>query len=182
MPTSRGDPDDIVRRPGFFNAALLASCAMLFVALPLLAGAVEDRQRHYELLVRNAQSLREATVTMTPAESGMGTRHRVDAEAGGVLIRNVTIQELAGIAYGVTRYYVRGEHFYEEGEQDWLIVPRYDVQVSGRVSEPEEFDPFSLRARITRLLAERHGLEIYVDSKCQPPCGKYGVPMPADPL
>ena len=176
------DPDDIVRRPGFFNSALLAACAMLFVALPLLAGAVEDRQRHYELLIRNAQSLREATVTMTPAESGMGTRHRVDADAGGVLIRNVTIQELAGIAYGVTRYYVRGDHFYEEGEQDWLIVPRYDVRVRGRVFEPDKFDPFALRARITRLLAERHGLEIYVDSKCQPPCGKYGVPMPADPL
>jgi hypothetical protein len=176
------DPDDIVRRPGFFNSALLAACAMLFVALPLLAGAVEDRQRHYELLVRNAQSLRGATVTMMPAEPGMGTRHRVDAEAGGVLIRNVTIQELAGIAYGVTRYYVRGDHFYEEGEQDWLIVPRYDVRVSGRVFEPDKFDPFALRARITRLLAERHGLEIYVDSKCQPPCGKYGVAMPADPL
>ena len=112
----------------------------------------------------------------------MGTRHGVAATAGGVLIRNVTIQELAGIAYGVTRYYVRGDHFYEEGEQDWLIVPRYDVQISGRVFEPAEFDPFALRARITRLLAERHGLEIYVDSKCQPPCGKYGVAMPADPL
>jgi hypothetical protein len=54
--------------------------------------------------------------------------------------------------------------------------------VSGRVFEPDKFDPFALRARITRLLAERHGLEIYVDSKCQPPCGKYGVAMPADPL
>ena len=176
------DPDDIVRRPSFLNAALLTVCATLFVVLPLLAGGLEDRQKHYELLVRNARSLRDAAVTMKPAAPGMGTRHRVAATATGVLIRNVTIQELAGMAYGVTRYYVRGDHFYEEGEQDWLIVPRYDVQVSGRVSEPDEFDPFALRARITRLLAERHGLEIYVDSKCQPPCGKYGVPMPADPL
>jgi hypothetical protein len=176
------DPDDIVRRPGFLNSALLTACAILFVALPLLAGALEDREKHFELLVRNARSLRDATVTMRPAAPGMGTRYRVAATAGGVQIRNVTIQELAGLAYGVTRYYVRGDHFYEEGEQDWLIVPRYDVQISGRVSEPDEFDPFALRARITRLLAERHGLEIYVDSKCQPPCGKYGVPMPADPL
>jgi hypothetical protein len=172
------DLDDLVRRPGFFGSALLTACAMMFVALPLLAGAVDDRQRHYELLIRNAQSLRDAAVTMTAAEPGMGTRHRVDAKEDGVLIRNVTIQELAGIAYGVKRYYVRGDHFYEEGEQDWLIVPRYDVRVSGRVFEPDRFDPFALRAPITRLLAERHGLEIYVDSKCQPPCGKYGVPMP----
>jgi hypothetical protein len=176
------DLDDIVRRPGFLKSALLTSCTLVFVALPLLAGALENRQRHYELLVRNAQSLRDATVTMTPAAPGMGTRYRVDANATGVLIRNVTIQDLAGIAYGVTRYYVRGQHFHEEGEKDWLTVPRYDVRVAGRVFEPDKFDPFSLRNRITRLLAERHGLEIYVNSKCQPPCGNYGVPMPADPL
>jgi len=112
----------------------------------------------------------------------MGTRYRVDADHDGVFIRNVTIQELAGIAYGVTRYYVRGDHFYEEGAQDWFIVPRYDVRVTGRVIDPERFDPLALRARMTRMLAERHGIEIYVDSKCQPPCGKYGVPMPVDPL
>jgi hypothetical protein len=173
------DPDDIVRRPGFFNSALLALCAMLLVAMPLLAGAVEGRQKHFELLVSNARSLRNAAVSMTPAAAGMGTRYRVDADEEGVSIRNVTIQELAAIAYGVTRYYVRGDHFYEEGEQDWFIVPRYDVRVSGRVHEPDKFDPFALRASITRMLAERHGLEIYVNRECQPPCGKYGVPMPA---
>jgi hypothetical protein len=176
------DPDDIVRRPGFFSSALLTACAMLCVALPALAGALEDRQRHFELLVSNSRSLRDAAVTMTPAAPGMGTRYRVDADHDGVFIRNVTIQELAGIAYGVTRYYVRGDHFYEEGAQDWFIVPRYDVRVTGRVIDPERFDPLALRARMTRMLAERHGIEIYVDSKCQPPCGKYGVAMPADPL
>lgn len=176
------DPDDIVRRPGFFSSALLTACAMLCVTMPALAGALEDRQRHFELLVSNSRSLRYAAVTMTAAAPGMGTRYRVDADHDGVFIRNVTIQELAGIAYGVTRYYVRGDHFYEAGEQDWFIVPRYDVRVTGRVIDPERFDPLALRARITRMLAERHGLEIYVDSKCQPPCGKYGVAMPADPL
>jgi hypothetical protein len=75
---------------------------------------------------------------------------------------------------------VRGDHWSAEGAQDWFIVPRYDVRVTGRVLDPERFDPLALRARITRMLAERHGLEIYVDSKCQPPCGKYGVPMPED--
>lgn len=176
------DINDLAPRPGFFNSALLTACAMLFVAAPMLAGATEDRQRQYELLIRNAQSLRDATVTMVPAAPGMGSRYRVDADADGVMIRNVTIQELAGIAYGVARYYVRGEHFYEAGAQDWFIVPRYDVRVTGRIIEPSKFDPFALRARITRMLAERHGLEIYVNSKCQPPCGKYGVPMPPDPL
>jgi hypothetical protein len=176
------DIDDIVPRPGFFNSALLTTCALLFVAVPVLAGAIDDRQWRHELLISNAQSLRDASVTMLPSAPGMGSRYRIDADEHGVLIRNVTIQELAGIAYGVTRYYVRGDHFHAQGELDWFIVPRYDVRVVGRVIEPGRFDPFALRARITRMLAERHGLEIYVDSKCQPPCGKYGVPMPPDPL
>jgi hypothetical protein len=174
------DSNDVVPRPGFFNSALLTACAMLSVVIPVLAGAVEDRQKHYELLITNSRSLRDATVTMKPAAPGMGRRFRLDADELGVFIRNVTIQELAGIAYGVTRYYVRGDHWSAEGAQDWFIVPRYDVRVTGRVIEPERFDPLALRARITRMLAERHGLEIYVDSKCQPPCGKYGVPMPAE--
>ena len=174
------DIDDFVPRPGFFNAALLTACAILFVVIPVLAGAVDDRQRRHALLVSNARSLRDAAITMVPAAPGMGRRYRIDADERGVLIRNATIQELAGIAYGVTRYYVRGDHFYEEGEQDWFIVPRYDVRVTGRVVEPEEFDPLALRSRMTRMLAERHGLEIYVDNKCQPPCGKYRVPMPEE--
>jgi hypothetical protein len=176
------DINDLVRRPGFFNSALLTACALLFVAIPVLAGGLEDRQRRYELLVSNAKSLRDATVTMKPAAPGMGRRFRIDADERGISIRNVTIQELAGLAYGVTRYYVRGDHWQVAGEEDWFIVPRYDVRVTGRVLEPARFDAYSLRARITRMLAERHGLEIYVDSKCQPPCGKYGVPMPENPL
>jgi len=176
------DINDFVRRPGFFHSAVLTACALLFVALPVIGGGLEGRQRHYELLIANAVSLRDAPVTMTPAEPGMGQRFRVEADEHGVLIRNATIQELAGIAYGVTRYYVRGEHWHYEGELDWFIVPRYDVRVTGRVIEPGRFDPFALRGRITRMLAEKHSLEIYVDSKCQPPCGKYGVAMPADPL
>ena len=176
------DLNDLVRRPGFFSSALLTACALLFVALPVIGGGLEERQHHYELLIENAVSLRDAPVTMVPAKPGIGFRFRVDADEHGVLIRNATIQELAGIAYGVTRYYVRGDHWRYEGELDWFTVPRYDVRVSGRVTEPERFDPFALRARITRMLAEKHSLEIYVDSQCQPPCGKYGVAMPADPL
>ena len=74
------DLDDIVRRPGFFSSALLTACAMLCVTMPVLAGALEDRQRHFELLVSNSRSLRDAAVTMTPAAPGMGTRYRVDAD------------------------------------------------------------------------------------------------------
>lgn len=176
------DTDDIEPYPGFFNSAFLTACAILFVAVPMLAGAIDDRQWRHQLLIGNSRLLRNAAVTMEPAAPGMGRRYRIDADARGVSIRNVTIQELAGIAYGATLYFVRADHSYVAGEEDWFIVPRYDLRVTARVLAPGQFDPYALRARITRMLAERHGLEIYVDSKCQPPCGKYGVPMPEETL
>jgi len=176
------DADDFVARPGFFSSVLLTVCAVGFVGGPVLAGAVDDRQRRHELLLVNSMALRNAPVDMMPAAPGMGSRFRVLADEHGVVIRNVTLQELAGLAYGVTRYFVRGDHFASSQDDDWLTVPRYDVKVTGAVREPSDFDAYALRPLITRMLAEHHGLEIYVNNKCQPPCGRYGVPMPADPL
>ena len=119
---------------------------------------------------------------MRPAAPGMGTRSRLSADAHGVFIRNATIQDLTAFAYGVNRFFVRGDHFFESGEKDWLIDARYDIRITGAIREPGEFDTYALRAPITQMLAERHGLEIYLNNECQPPCGKYGVPMADDGL
>ena len=48
--------------------------------------------------------------------------------------------------------------------------------------EPEDFDPYALRQRMTKMLAERFGFELYLNGKCQPPCGKYGVELSPDAL
>jgi len=63
-----------------------------------------------------------------------------------------------------------------------MISPRYDVHVTAPVQRPAEFDPYALRQPVTKLLAERFGLEINLDNRCQPPCGSYAVAMPVDPL
>ena len=176
------DVNDIVARPGFFKSAMLTACALLLITAPLLAGAVADRQERRELLIANSLSLRRATVVLTAAAPGMGTRYRVTADLNGVLIRNANVRELVALAYGLNSYYVRGDHFYEAGEQDWLLIPRYDVRVVGTVREPERFDTYALRQTVTKLLADRFGLEIYLNDACQPPCGKYGVAMRPEPL
>jgi hypothetical protein len=118
-----------------------------------------------------------------PAAPGMGSRLRVIADERGVTIRNATLQEIGGLAYGVSVYMVRGQHFIKEGEVDWLTGPRHDVRVYGNVVEPEEFDSYALRVPLTRTLATRYGLEIYHNGKCQPPCGRWGsYVLPPDAL
>ncbi len=78
------------------------------------------------------------------------------------------------------RFFVRGDHFKEEDERDWLIDARYDMRIDGKVHDPDRFDTYALRVPVTRMLAQNHGLEIYVNNACQPPCGRYGVAIPEE--
>jgi hypothetical protein len=174
----RHDPDDVAPGLGFVRGLLFTAFALVAMSGPLLAGAVDDRLWRHELLLEHSAALRDATVVMKPAAPGMGARVRVSATEHGVRIRNATIRDLAALAYGVNRFFVRGDHFYESGETDWLIDVRYDISIAGAIREPGNFDTYALRRPVTRMLAERHGLEIYVNSECQPPCGRYGVAMP----
>lgn len=174
------DPEDVPPGLGFLRGMLFAAVTMITLSAPLLAGAVDDRQARHALLVADARTLRDAKVVMKPAAPGMGQRVRVTAAADGVYIRNATIQDLAALAYGVNRFFVRGDHFYEEGERDWLIDARYDMRIDGKVHDPDRFDTYALRVPVTRMLAQNHGLEIYVNNACQPPCGRYGVAIPEE--
>jgi hypothetical protein len=178
----RRDPDDIAPGLGFVRGLLFTAVALAAMSGPLLAGAVDDRLWRHELLLENSAALRDAPVVMKPAAPGMGARVRVSATKDGVFIRNATIRDLAALAYGVNRFFVRGDHFYESGETDWLIDVRYDISISGTIREPGNFDTYALRRPVTRMLAEHHGLEIYVNGECKPPCGRYGVVMPEESL
>lgn len=179
------DADDIVRRPGFFTAAFLTACASCVVLVPVIAGAVDDRQRRFEHLIVNSVALRQSRVELTVAAPGQGFRFRVDADSHGVAIHNASIHDLVAIVYGIKRHLVYTEQFMSGADPDprpWMHWPRYDVRVVARVPKPQDFDPYAMRQSVTKLLAERFGLEIYLNDDCQPPCGRYGVPLSADPL
>jgi hypothetical protein len=168
------DPDDREPSVGFLRAALMTLCAIIVMSIPLLDGSVRASVRAHALLETNTRALSDARVILRPAKPGMGSRFFVNVDARGVRIRNVTLQELAGLAYGVSRFMVRGRHFQEYAGADWMLDYRYDVQIAGSIAEPERFDTFALRQPITRELAKNLGLEIYVNNSCQPPCGKWG--------
>jgi len=175
--------DDALRYPGFIVSALMVFCACAAILVPLLGGALADRQRRHELLIVNSLSLRAGQVVISAAAPGMGSRYRVVADARGALVRNANLIDLVAIVYGIHRSAVWSEQMAVSDERDfWLLSPRYDVRVIAPVRNPRDFDPYSLRQPVTRLLAERFGLEIHLDNKCQPPCGIYGVAMSVEPL
>jgi hypothetical protein len=173
------DPDDRAPGLGFWKAALFTACVTGVAGAVLLAGAVDNRQWRRDLLLANSLALRGAPIVMHPAAPGMGSRSRVLADGNSVLIRNTSIQDLVALAYGVNHYSVWSDQMYSQDsdpeDQYWLTVPRYDVRVAAPIREPGEFDPYALRNPITKLLAERFGLQIFVNQRCQPPCGTYGV-------
>ena len=175
------DPDDAPPALGFFKAALLTFCAASIVSGTVMAGAIADRRWRQELLVTHARALLDAPIHMIQAVPGMGLRWRIDARADGVLLRNISIQDLVALAYGVNHYAVWGNQMMNEDDptsKPWLVDPRYDLRISAPLVDPADFDAYALRPRLTKYLAERFGYEIYVNGRCQPPCGSYGVAMP----
>ena len=179
------DIDDIQSRPGFICSALMSACALCAVSIPMLAGAIHDRQQRLERLIANSLALRDAPVAMAPAAHGMGARYRVDADAHGVSVRNVNIHDLVAIAYGVKRHSVITPQMYsgvESASRSWLHWPRYDLRIQAQVPDPREFDAYALRQNLTRALSEQFGLEIYLNGDCQPPCGNYHLAMAKEPL
>lgn len=177
------DPDDVPPGLGLWRGALFTLIAMLVCAMPMIAGAVEGTENRRALIRENARALATAKLEMRPAAPGLGTRVRVQADENGVVIRNVTLQQLSGLAYGVSIYAVWAQHkvYAEDRATDWFAGQRFDLYAAARIREPERFDAYSLRVPVTRMLAHRYGVELYLNQKCQPPCGVYNVPIPEEP-
>lgn len=177
------NPDDVPAGLGFFKGALFALCVTSIVCGVLLGGAIADRRWRLELLGTHARSLRGAEITLNEAAPGMGRRSRIDVRPDGILIRNISVQDLVALAYGVNHYAVWGNQMMYDDDPDaksWLVDSHYDLRIRAQIAAPEDFDPYALRPRITQLLADRFGFEVYVNGKCQPPCGGYHLPLPEE--
>jgi hypothetical protein len=180
------DPDDVPPGVGFMRAAAFTFCTVIILAGVIFDGAIADQTWRRELLIHNTLLLRTASIEMKPAAPGMGLRARVIANQSGVIIRNTNIRDLVALVYGINHYAVWADQLVDAytGERldSWLTTPRYDIVVRAEIREPEEFDPYALRQRVTKLLAEEHALTINLNSECQPPCGRYRVPLAEAPL
>jgi hypothetical protein len=161
---------------GFSKAAMITMCALSTLSGPLIAGALDAERDRRELLAINTEALYFAEIAIAPARPGMGQRQRIDSGERTVLIRNTSLRDLIALAYGLDRWRVLSR-------EEWLDTPRYDVFVSSTrpIARPERLELSALRAPVTKLLADRFSLEIYLNERCQPPCGRYAVPMPGPP-
>jgi hypothetical protein len=179
------DVDAIAPRPGFFLSAMLTLCVAAIVGIPMLAGAVDDRQRHLEHLALNSLALRHAELQLIESVPGSGGRYRVDVDARGLTVRHVNVRTLVALAYGINYYAVLNDQLNWQPDaqrNSWFLAPYYDLHVTASIPVPENFDSYALRQPVTKLLGERFGLQIELNGDCQPPCGTYGVPLSEDPL
>jgi hypothetical protein len=162
---------------GFFRAGMLTLCGLSTVSGAVLSGAVDDRLHRHAVLEANLHDLRQAKIELALAKPGMGERSALFADAHGVRLRNVNVQEMIAFAFGVSRFAVMNNQTVDaaaaEPRDFWMYSPRYDVQISGPVREPEIFQSYALHTVMTRMLAMRFGLEIEVNGECQRPCGRW---------
>lgn len=149
---------------GMFKATTLAAAVFCSLAAPLVAGALHDRVLRQEVLALDIESLRTARVSLTQANWRFGDRPEIRAVDGGVTIRNVNLQDLVAMVYGIDHFEVFG------GTLPWLESPHYNVQVSGPLHAPGMFDPYSLRQPVTQYLYDQYGVSIRVNGNCQEPC------------
>ncbi|MDF3019736.1 MAG: hypothetical protein K0Q92_1039 [Steroidobacteraceae bacterium] len=149
---------------GMLKATTLAAAVFSSLAAPLVAGALHDRVLRQEALALDIESLRTAPVSLTEANWRFGDRPEIRAVEGGVTIRNVNLQDLVAMVYGIDHFEVFG------GALPWLESPHYNVQVSGPLHAPGMFDPYSLRQPVTQYLYDQYGVSIRVNGNCQEPC------------
>ena len=147
-----------------WQSTLLAGAALFTVSLPLVAGATRDRLWRQQVLALDQQALLMAKVAMNESPAGIGIRTRITAGPDGVLIRNINIQDLVSLVYGIGKFEVFG------GAMPWLEYPRYDVKIIGPLRAPAAFDPYSLRRPVTNYLYDEFGVSIRVNGTCQQPC------------
>lgn len=164
---ARASPEaDIGLAPplGMFKATTLAMSAFCCITAPMLAGALHDRVRRQEALAADIAGLRNAVIAVTETPSRFGGRSEIVAQRDGVLIRHINLQDLVALVYGIGQFEVFG------GALPWLSSPHYDVKVTGPVSAPAVFDPYSLRQPVTDYLFREYGVSIRVNGSCQEPC------------
>ncbi len=152
---------------GFLKASVLSMCTLVVATVPVFAGAFDDALHRYTLLRGYATALDSAVVSIQPADSAAPPPRTITTHGNLVVIHNSSLRDLVAIAYGVDTVKV-------VGFDSTLDDARYDVQAQlpHPFSDPEHFDPHALQGTVTKLLADRFGLEIHVNRRCQDPCGR----------
>ncbi len=157
---------DAPAAPGLVKTAALTAVALLSIAIPFVAGGLEDRLTRQAALAIDTRAMKSAQISMRETRSGRGPS-LVEATLDHVSIRRINLKDLVALVYGVGEFEIFG------GAMPWMSTPYYDISVVGPVHAPEKFDPYSLRVPMTRFLHDKYGLSIRINGACQEPCDDY---------
>ena len=150
---------------GFAKVNALLLGALACAGIPLITGAADGALRREALLALNTRALESAEITVALTRRAPA-RPVIAAGAREVWIRDSSLRDMVALSFGMQSGQVKGDG-------DSLDAPRYDVRFATRhpLNEPQSLDPSALRGLVTKLLAERFDLEVYVNQRCQSPCG-----------
>ena len=154
---------------GFAKVSALLLGALACAGIPLITGAADGTLRRATLLALNTRALESAEITVVVATRALA-QPVVAAGPREVWIRDSSLRDMVALSFEMQSGQVKGDG-------DLLDSPRYDVRFATRnpVSDPHSLDPSALRGLVTRLLAERFDLEVYVNQRCQSPCGRLAL-------
>jgi hypothetical protein len=155
---------------GLVKAMALSLAVVALFVVPVTAGAVKDERSRREIYLHDIGVLSAANIVLAPAPGG-GVRGRVIAAERTLRIDNTTMLELLALAYRVDPDRIYGA--------EAIAVQRYDIRatLASSLADPQRFDPAALRGVVNELLAARFRFEVYVNRRCQAPCGPQALTL-----
>ena len=153
--------------PGFCKTVALSAGTLAFIVTLMFAGAADRARELRTQIEQDSRTLQSAVIHVSLAAPAATKGARLEADGSSVRIRNTTLRELVAMSYDVdiVRMNVTDTR---------LDAARYDIEVRApsAMSDAKRFDPLALQGVVNKLVASRFDLEIYVNQRCQDPCGR----------
>ena len=158
--------EDVVRKRDFSRKPLLALAGFAAVAVPVMSGRLHATQSRAEFQASNTATVPVYEVaSIRPRKFGSGGMISWDFRPDGFTAKNITLQMLIRMAYGVEDYQI-------SGAPKWLNAETYNVEakLDGAVADKLRkltFDQRSVEQQpmLQALLVDRFKLTLHRETK-----------------
>ena len=161
----------IVRKLNFGKKLLLSTLGVAAIALPIVFGLARPAQSSAQNAASNPAALTAGyqQVSVTPGETGNGAiQSRILFKPDGLMTKNLTLQELLKLAYGVQASQI-------SGGPDWLATARFNIEAKladATVAELKKLSPEQQKMErdlmFQNLLADQFKVAFHRESRLLP--------------
>lgn len=161
----------IVRKLNFGKKLLLTTLGVAAIALPIVFGLARPAQSSAQNVTPNPAALTAGyqQVSVTPGETGNGIiQTRILFKPDGLMTKNLTLQELLKLAYGVQASQI-------SGGPDWLTTARFNIETKmddATVAELKKLSPEQQKMErdlmFQNLLADQFKVALHRESRLLP--------------